>query len=105
MGRPARECRACLPGYIPQWVSTVGHLPGRPPVVAYTWLDEREVEARWAERFLYLAVLNGHHRLEAYAQTGVPARIIAVARIEDSWGPPDEPARYLEEAFALFRKQ
>jgi HEAT repeat protein len=77
---------------------------GRPPVVAYTWLDEREVEARWAERFLYLAVLNGHHRLEAYAHTGVPARIVAVARIEDSWGPPDEPATYLEEAFALFKR-
>lgn len=75
----------------------------RPPVVAYAWLDAREVEARWAERFLYLAVLNGHHRLEAYARTGVPARIVAVARIEDSWGPPDEPAKYLEEAFALFK--
>lgn len=75
----------------------------RPPVVAYAWIDEREVEARWAERFLYLAVLNGHHRLEAYARAGVPARIIAVARIEDSWGPPDEPAKFLEEAFVLFK--
>ncbi len=71
----------------------------RSPVVACAWLDEREVEARWPERFLYLAVLNGHHRLEAYARTGLPARIIAVARVEDSWGPPEAPDRYLREAF------
>ncbi len=75
----------------------------QPPVVAFAWLDEREVEARWMERFLYLAVLNGHHRLEAYARAGVPARIIAFGRIDDSWGPPEDPAEFLRESFAAFR--
>jgi hypothetical protein len=72
----------------------------RPPVVVYAWVDDREVEARWRERFLFLAVLNGHHRLEAYARAGVPARLLAFARVDDSWGPPEDPGRYLREALA-----
>lgn len=72
----------------------------RPPVVAFAWVDDREVQSLWRERFLFLAVLNGHHRLEAYATAGVPARLVAFARVDDSWGPPEDPARYLREAFA-----
>jgi hypothetical protein len=56
----------------------------------------------WAERFLVFVVLNGHHRLEAYARSGVAAPVIAISRIEDSWGPSEEPDRYLREAFVAF---
>jgi hypothetical protein len=72
----------------------------RPPVVALAWLDAREVQARWEERFLSLIMLNGHHRLEAYTRERVPAPVLAVARIADSWGPPDEPDKYLRDALA-----
>jgi hypothetical protein len=72
----------------------------RPPAVALAWLDAREVQARWEERFLSLIMLNGHHRLEAYTREQVPAPFVVVARVADSWGPPDEPDRYLRDAFA-----
>jgi hypothetical protein len=76
----------------------------RPPVVAFAWIDDREVQSVWHERFLFLAVLNGHHRLEAYARAGVPARLLAFARIDDSWGPPEDPGRYLRESFAAWSR-
>ena len=47
-------------------------------------------------------VLDGHHKLRAYARTGVPARTILLCRIEDSWGPPEDRTRFLEEALARY---
>ena len=70
-----------------------------PVAVVLGWVDVRDVQARWAERFANFVILNGHHRLEAYARAGVAANIIAIARIADSWGPPDRPDKYLREAF------
>ncbi len=75
----------------------------RPPVVAWAWHDSREVQGRWPERFLYLAILNGHHRLEAYARAEVPARFVAVGCVDASWGPPEDRAAWLREAFVRFR--
>ncbi|MGC4117012.1 MAG: hypothetical protein QM765_21105 [Myxococcales bacterium] len=71
----------------------------RPCVVALGWVDEREIQGEWQERFLNLVVLNGHHRLEAYSRTGVPAPIAVFARVADSWGPPETPDQWLLETF------
>lgn len=75
----------------------------RPPVVVLGWIDTRAIRGDQEERFLSLLVLNGHHRLEAYARTHIPTPMIVVARIADSWGPPSEPDRFLREALAAYR--
>jgi hypothetical protein len=51
----------------------------------------------YLERFLVSVVLDGHHKLTAYAEMGVPARAVLVARLEDCWGPPGERDRHLNE--------
>ncbi|MFD7576160.1 hypothetical protein ACFV6U_37510, partial [Streptomyces sp. NPDC059810] len=53
----------------------------RPAAVALGWIDDRYVEARHMERWLVGAVLDGHHRLAAYAAAGVPARVLLLARV------------------------
>lgn len=75
----------------------------RPPVVVLGWIDTRAIRGDQEERFLSLIVLNGHHRLEAYARTQIAAPMIVVARIADSWGPPSEPDRFLRAALAAYR--
>ncbi|MEU4081242.1 hypothetical protein DEJ45_00260 [Streptomyces venezuelae] len=52
----------------------------RPAAVVLGWIDDRYVEARQEERWLVGAVLDGHHRLAAYATAGVPARVLLIAR-------------------------
>lgn len=53
----------------------------RPATVVLGWIDNRYVEARHEERWLVGAVLDGHHRLAAYATAGVPVRVILLARM------------------------
>ncbi|MEU8621580.1 hypothetical protein [Streptomyces sp. NPDC048623] len=53
----------------------------RPAAVVLGWIDDRYVEARHEERWLVGAVLDGHHRLTAYAAAGVPARVLLLARV------------------------
>lgn len=72
----------------------------RPAVIAQGWVDDRFVDARVASRLLEMVVIDGHHRLEAYARAAVPARVLVLCRVEDSWGPPEHPARYLRACFA-----
>ncbi|MEW9338431.1 HEAT repeat domain-containing protein [Streptomyces tanashiensis] len=55
----------------------------RPAAVVLGWIDDRYVEARHEERWLVGAVLDGHHRLAAYAAAGVPARVLLLARVGD----------------------
>lgn len=74
----------------------------RPAVVALGWLDTRSIRGEHEERFLSLIILNGHHRLEAYARAQLAAPLIVVARVADSWGPPDAPDRLLREALAAY---
>ncbi len=71
----------------------------RPVIVALGWVDDRVVGERVASRLLEMAVMDGHHRLEAYARAGVPARVLALCRVEDSWGPPTHPERHLRGCF------
>ncbi|MCT4352086.1 hypothetical protein M5362_02915 [Streptomyces sp. Je 1-79] len=44
----------------------------RPAAVVLGWIDDRYVEAGHWERWLVGAVLDGHHRLAAYAAMGLP---------------------------------
>ncbi len=75
----------------------------RPTAVLFAWVDDREVACEHPERFLHSVVLDGHHRLTAYARAGVPARVLVVSRMADNWGPPEDRARLLLELLAPFR--
>lgn len=68
----------------------------RPAAVLMGWLDARR------EHTLIGAVLDGHHKLLAYAAAGVPARVLALFHTGDSWGPPDDRTRWLDAAIAPF---
>ncbi|MCK2236596.1 MULTISPECIES: hypothetical protein [unclassified Crossiella] len=59
----------------------------RPAAVVLGWIEDTWVEAEFPERFLVGAVLDGHHKLAAYAEAGVPARVLLLARGEDNWHP------------------
>ncbi|MCT2541741.1 hypothetical protein [Streptomyces atratus] len=63
---------------------TAGH---RPAALALAWVEDIYVQAEYPERFLAAAVLDGHHKLAAYAAAGVPARVLLLSRAEDNWGP------------------
>ncbi|MEU7006455.1 hypothetical protein [Streptomyces sp. NPDC046332] len=58
----------------------------RPAAVVLGWIDDRYVEARHEERWLVGAVLDGHHRLAAYAAAGMPARVLLIARVGGGGG-------------------
>jgi hypothetical protein len=70
----------------------------RPAALLWGWVDDRHVEMAYPERFLVNVVLDGHHKLTAYADAGIPARAVFVTRLEDNWGPPAERDRFLVEA-------
>lgn len=59
----------------------------RPTAVVLGWVDDRYVEARNEERWLVGVVLDGHHRLAAYAAAGVPARVLWIACLGEGPGP------------------
>lgn len=50
------------------------------------WIDDRYVDALHEERWLVGAILDGHHRLAAYAAAGVPARVLLLARVGEGSG-------------------
>src|SRR5690606_1929605 len=54
----------------------------RPAALLLAWAEHRCVEAEWEERFLIGVILDGHHRLAAYAAAGVPARLLVLTRTE-----------------------
>ncbi|MEV7278796.1 hypothetical protein [Streptomyces sp. NPDC093111] len=58
----------------------------RPAAVALGWIDDRSPEGGGEERWLVGAVLDGHHRLTAYAAAGVPARVLLLARVDEGPG-------------------
>ncbi|MEX0172132.1 hypothetical protein [Streptomyces sp. LMG1-1-1.1] len=58
----------------------------RPAAVVLGWVDDRYVQAEHEERWLIGAVLDGHHRLTAYAEAGVPARVLLLARVDGGCG-------------------
>ncbi|MFJ7492555.1 hypothetical protein ACIQZB_15115 [Streptomyces sp. NPDC097727] len=61
--------------------------PSPPSIpLALAWVEDVYVRAEYPERFLVAAVLDGHHKLAAYATAGVPARVLLLSRAEDNWG-------------------
>ncbi|MCZ0983321.1 hypothetical protein O1L60_41495 [Streptomyces diastatochromogenes] len=58
----------------------------RPAAVVLGWIDDRYVEARHEERWLVGVVVDGHHRLAAYATACVPARVLLLARVGGDGG-------------------
>ncbi|MFF8601362.1 hypothetical protein ACF065_22950 [Streptomyces sp. NPDC015232] len=58
----------------------------RPAAVVLGWVDDRYVEARNEERWLVGVILDGHHRLTAYATAGLPARVLWIAPVGEAPG-------------------
>ncbi|MEU6975498.1 hypothetical protein [Streptomyces sp. NPDC046371] len=58
----------------------------RPAAVVLGWIDDRYPEAGDEQRWLVGIVLDGHHRLAAYAAAGVPARVLLIARVDGGMG-------------------
>ncbi|WP_409185729.1 hypothetical protein F9C11_16415 [Amycolatopsis sp. VS8301801F10] len=54
----------------------------RPAALLLAWAEDRYVSAQWPERFVLGIILDGHHRLAAYAAAGVPARLVLLVRGE-----------------------
>lgn len=75
----------------------------RPAAVLLCWVEDKYARAEVMERFLVGVVLDGHHKLLAYGYAGVPARALLVFRVEDSWGPPGDRTRFIEETTAPLR--
>jgi hypothetical protein len=76
-----------------------------PACIALSWIEDKMVELEHPERFLVGVVLDGHHKLAAYARLRTPARALLVCRIEDTWGPPADPARWFREATAAIAQR
>ncbi|MFD8975510.1 hypothetical protein [Streptomyces sp. NPDC059593] len=76
----------------------------RPAAVVLGWIDDRYVEARHEERWLVGAVLDGHHRLAAYAAAGVHARVLLLARVGEGGGA-DGGLEGLEEVAAAYGRR
>lgn len=72
----------------------------RPSALALGWMEDRYVQAEWNERVVATVLLDGHHKMEAYARLGEPASFIALFHLESTWGPRDDRARPLLEALA-----
>lgn len=70
----------------------------RPACIALSWLEWKEVRGEFLERVLVGVVLDGHHKLAAYARAGVPARTLLVCRIEDTYGPAEDRPRWFLDA-------
>jgi hypothetical protein len=75
----------------------------RPAAVVTAWVEDRWVHMEHSERFLVGVILDGHHKLVAYARAGVPAKVLLLCRVEDSWGPPTDRTAYLDEVLVGLR--
>jgi len=71
-----------------------------PTALVMSWVERKYVRAEFDERFLVSVVLDGHHKLAAYARLDRPARVLAVCRLEETWGPPSDRSLWLRESFA-----
>lgn len=55
----------------------------RPVALAWLWVEDRsDWTEEHPERFVLGLVLDGHHKLLAYARRGVPARVLSLAHAE-----------------------
>ncbi|MFO0613378.1 MAG: hypothetical protein U0414_12355 [Polyangiaceae bacterium] len=72
----------------------------RPTAVALTWVEDRHPHSGDTERTLVAAIIDGHHKLAAAARDGASARLLVLARIEDSATTFGHPDGALREALA-----
>lgn len=76
----------------------------RPAAVLLGWAQHRWIEANDEEQYLVGVILDGHHKLHAYAAQEQPARALLICRVEDSDGPtPWPPAAWLRTLTAKLR--
>lgn len=75
-----------------------------PTTLAMCWVEQKEVQGEHPERFFVGLVLDGHHKLAAAVRRRQPARILAICRLEDSSGPPDDRARWLRQSVAALER-
>ncbi|RII09247.1 hypothetical protein DSC45_31665 [Streptomyces sp. YIM 130001] len=78
---PAQPLDALDPATVARHASAIAR-DERPTALLLAWSEDRFVEAQWEERFLLGIVLDGHHRLAAYAASSVPARVLMLECIE-----------------------
>ncbi|MFG3039352.1 hypothetical protein ACGFYZ_20905 [Streptomyces sp. NPDC048330] len=76
----------------------------RPAAVVLGWIDDRYVQAEHEERWLVGTILDGHHRLTAYADSGIPARVILLAGVGQGCGT-DGGLEGLEELAAAYGRR
>lgn len=76
----------------------------RPAAVALGWAEEKYIVGEFEERSLVTILLDGHHKTTSYCQLGIPARTIILCRMEDTWGPPDDPGRLFLEMVSNLRR-
>lgn len=68
----------------------------RPVTLVLSWLEDRDhSDGEWSERFLMALVLDGHHKLAAYARCNVPARILFLTHLESC--STTDPSRAVRE--------
>ncbi|KAB1144743.1 hypothetical protein F7R91_21145 [Streptomyces luteolifulvus] len=96
---PSQRLATADTGVVARWKKEIDS-GGRPAALALAWVEDRYVQAEHEERFLVATVLDGHHKLLAYAEAGVPARVVVLARLEDNWTPGATWGAGLEEVVA-----
>lgn len=70
----------------------------RPSALTLGWMEDRYVQAEWNERVVVLAILDGHHKLEAYARLALPATVVSLFHLENTGGAPNDPSAPLLDA-------
>jgi hypothetical protein len=115
-GAPHFQLREPVPGSVPAFGLVLPSVPldrlsastvaeheraiadgARPIGLALAWVEDRDVHGDRAERFLIGVLLDGHHKLAAYAKRDTPARLLLLCRLEDCWGPPEDRGLFLRE--------
>lgn len=72
----------------------------RPAAVLLTWAEDKYVQASFPERLLLSTVLDGHHKLAAYARLGIPARALLVSHMDAAYRPMSDNAHCLVDTTA-----
>ncbi|MGW7533183.1 hypothetical protein [Amycolatopsis sp. NPDC054798] len=78
---PSQPLDALDPATVDRYAEAIAR-GERPAALLLAWAEDRYISAQWPERFVLGVVLDGHHRLAAYAAAGVPARLVLLVRGE-----------------------
>ncbi len=80
---PTASLSALNPDTIERHVAAIAS-GAHPTALVMTWLEQRNLGDEVTETFAVSVILDGHHKLAAYAKMGKPARILSFARLEHS---------------------